>query len=1069
MKTFNLKTLVYIISGIIIIAGIFWYFGNYQYTRKANQILNKTGIKGGVIVHLGCDNGKLTASLFANESYLVQGISNDERKFEKARNYISAQGLYGKVSVDFWNQQYLPYADNIVNLLIAEDQGTISENEMMRVLTPNGILLVKRNGAWEQTIKPRPGGIDKWTHFLHGPDNNAVAQDTIVGPPNRVQWITDPMYAHSHELNSTLSAMVTSGDRLYYIWDESPEGVVDKKLPSDWKLIARDAFNGKLLWKLPITGWGWQKWHDAALWEDPLERAKMLRNPPATLPRRLVAGEDVLYVTLGYNAPVSVLDAKTGEKIRDFEKTELADEILLIGDKLLLNIRTSQNPPETRVWDYTDMKTPEQYGTVMLLNAKTGDVIWQTEENKMAPQTLSARNERIFYSNYEQVVCLDMKNGKEIWKTQPIQFRRAIAGTCGTLVPQDEVVLYAVNKDGGPYVHSFSVETGELLWESPAYAAYNAVDLFVADGLVWPGYFPDYDTRVVQNGLDPVTGEVMRSISVPNLKSAGHHYRCYRGKATDRYLLERKRGVEFVDLKGDNHMRNNWVRSACVYGALPANGLLYTSPHQCVCYPGVLLNYFNALSSGELENNSAPTPAISERLQQGPAWNQIERFNNTSLNQDNGDWPMYRRNAQRSGSTSYAVPEDLKLKWKISLSGELTPPVVADDRLFVAEKDANTLHAMDANTGKRIWQFTTGGKIDSPPTLFGQMVFFGSADGYVYCLRASDGQLVWRFMAAHQERRIVAFDRIESVWPVHGSVIVQNDATANTPRSLVYFSAGRSTFLDGGIWLYALDPYTGKVVHQNHLEGPYPDPYEEVPMEAGYMDGAKSDILVSDGADLYLFQERFAGDLTRITPSLEDRRAEGGGSRIYEEAPERNAQGKRLMATGGFFDDTYNEGTVWIYGNTWMGWARHMYGDRGGYGKLLVFDDKAFYGTNVMTHSVRVRRGFTLGEGERLFARELDNSKDKWSKIIPLRVRGMVLTGDKLLVAGSPDLSPEDDPIAALKGEKGCHLVIVSAETGDKLADYTLESVPVFDGMIAAKDRIYLAMRNGNILCLGGE
>ena len=38
------------------------------------------------------------------------------------------------------------------------------------------------------------------------------------------------------------------------------------------------------------------------------------------------------------------------------------------------------------------------------------------------------------------------------------------------------------------------------------------------------------------------------------------------------------------------------------------------------------------------------------------------------------------------------------------------------------------------------------------------MVLFGSKDGYAYCLRASDGQLVWRFLAAPTDRRIAHFD-----------------------------------------------------------------------------------------------------------------------------------------------------------------------------------------------------------------------------------------------------------------------------------------------------------------------
>ncbi len=46
-----------------------------------------------------------------------------------------------------------------------------------------------------------------------------------------------------------------------------------------------------------------------------------------------------------------------------------------------------------------------------------------------------------------------------------------------------------------------------------------------------------------------------------------------------------------------------------------------------------------------------------------------------------------------------------------------------------------------ALTGEPRWSYTAGGQIDSPPTVYRGLVLFGSADGYVYALWASDGQL----------------------------------------------------------------------------------------------------------------------------------------------------------------------------------------------------------------------------------------------------------------------------------------------------------------------------------------
>jgi outer membrane protein assembly factor BamB len=73
------------------------------------------------------------------------------------------------------------------------------------------------------------------------------------------------------------------------------------------------------------------------------------------------------------------------------------------------------------------------------------------------------------------------------------------------------------------------------------------------------------------------------------------------------------------------------------------------------------------------------------------------------------------------------------------------------------------VHALKADNGGKLWSFTAGGRIDSSPTYHDSTVLFGSADGWVYCLTAADGTLVWKFRAARVDRRMVSFGRIESL------------------------------------------------------------------------------------------------------------------------------------------------------------------------------------------------------------------------------------------------------------------------------------------------------------------
>jgi SAM-dependent methyltransferase len=152
---------------------------------EAGSILRETGVQGGLVVHVGCGAGKLTAALHANERYLVHGLDSEPAAVDEARRHIRSLGLYGKVAVDHWRGKTLPYCDNLVNLLIAEDPARIPVGEIDRVLAPNGVAYVKTGAGWIKTVKPRPDAVDDWTHWLYDASGNAVSRDTVVGPPRQ--------------------------------------------------------------------------------------------------------------------------------------------------------------------------------------------------------------------------------------------------------------------------------------------------------------------------------------------------------------------------------------------------------------------------------------------------------------------------------------------------------------------------------------------------------------------------------------------------------------------------------------------------------------------------------------------------------------------------------------------------------------------------------------------------------------------------------------------------------------------------------------------------------------------
>ena len=69
---------------------------------------------------------------------MVHGLGTDRKAVEAARKYIQSLGLYGRVSIDCLTNDRLPYVDNLINLLVVEKPSIVANDELLRVLAPNG-------------------------------------------------------------------------------------------------------------------------------------------------------------------------------------------------------------------------------------------------------------------------------------------------------------------------------------------------------------------------------------------------------------------------------------------------------------------------------------------------------------------------------------------------------------------------------------------------------------------------------------------------------------------------------------------------------------------------------------------------------------------------------------------------------------------------------------------------------------------------------------------------------------------------------------------------------------------
>jgi len=1023
-----------------------------QTARDVEQILSITGNRGGLIVHLGCGDGELTVALRVNDAYLVHGLDRNVNNVQAARRHIRSLGLYGTVSAERWTGSRLPYGDNLVNLLVIEQPDTVVETEALRVLAPGGGACTRRDGGWEIMRKPWPDAIDEWTHFLHDATGNAVSHDSTVGPPKRIQWVSGPPWARSHENLPTMSVMVSAGGRIFYIVDEGPTASVI--LPARWSLIARDAFNGTLLWKKPI-----QEWDNHLSW---------FRCMYFQVLRRMVATETELFVTLGLEAPVSAIDTATGQVLRTYDNTALTEEVICIADKLIfLKSQTNKVYPYLPHRDsvMAEWTKAGQYGvhrpellsgprleSVMAIDIKTGEVLWDKQVENVFPRTLASDGELVIFQEKQEIVCVDIETGTEQWRTGKLT--RAISKNpwmvSATLIVYKGVVLYAdTSPDGKIVVTALSAKTGRIVWSDEPELGFNAriaphhlpVDLFVADNLVWVALLSRNQWQTAfRTGWDPLTGQVKRHLDIqwnPDKINMGHH-RCYRNKATDRYILTGSDGIEFVDLQSGQVSVNNWVRGTCNYGIMPCNGLVYAPPHSCACNLHIRLNGFLALAPKSPEAGYTQPQEINHLLERGPAYTSNAQAGLTRRYKQT-DWPTYRYDRRRSGSVATTLPAQLEPAWQSRIGGKLSSITAVGSHVYVAQIDAHTVHAMDAVTGETAWSYTAGGRIDGPPTIYGGRVVFGSADGSVYCLIASDGKLIWRVLPVQFDRRIVADGQLESAWPVHGSVLVLETPSAQSGAA-VCFVAGRSPFLDGGLRICRLDLGSGSQLRTITLTPPENWPSGKELLSAY----GSPDILSADEQCIYM--RHLAFDPDRLT---------------------QKKAGPHLMSTNGFLDASWWHRSYWLYGTKfgagWGGWKNA--GNSLPSGRILAFNDDLIcgFGRNFYPGGSTVQ--WSRGEHYVIFASE--KGKDRWSRKSPLLVRAMVLAGKNLFLAGPPYVpDTQSDALEVFEGRKGALLHVVSAADGKQLAEYKLESPPVFDGMTVADGRLYVSTKDGRLLCM---
>ena len=1093
----------------VIAFGMILTFAGTAVAANAPGLVKAAGVKGGLIVHVGCEDGKLTAALAAGGRFVVQGLSENDAAVAAARQQVKSAGKYGEVSVAGFDGKHLPYVAELVNLLVVTKAGGLSAAEIKRVLVPGGLALIeagqkvaglettpaKGPDGWRAYRKPRPKTIDDWTHYLHDAQGTSVSDDALAGHPRGLRWTGGPYWARSHEHTAGMNAMVSTAGRVFYVMDE---GLVDSiQLPAENFLTARDAFNGVVLWKRPLRDW--------------FNALYPLKSGPGWLPRRLVAVGDRVYIAPGVGQDLLCLDAATGEIVHTYADTANTFE-LIVSDGVVFAVVD----PEGKAVDYRQQnancwtergRASKKWGwtrdrgarVVKAIRADSGKLLWK-RPMPVAPMTLAADAKMVCLYDGTAVVALDRSTGKDLWRADvaPAKLMGTGYGGPRLVLCKDRVVFSPMGS-----IFAISTETGKVLWSvkgKPRSGHFSLEDFYVLGDKIWAlqrancGAYSTYslaDGKKLADHRNPI-------------KSFYIHQRCHPGRTTRKYQLPPVMGITIYDMEADKWFNNHWIRGGCIYGLMPANGMVYVPPHACACYYQSKLNGFNAVSP---DPQPAKAPPADQRLVKGPAYGKCGE----STAHPASAWPVFRHDNTRSGYVKTDVPAKLGCTWRKEIGTKLSQPVVAGGKLLVSAVNEHTVYAMDAKSGKEAWQYIAGGRVDSPPTMYAGMAVFGCADGCVYALRADDGKLAWKFHAAPSDRKLISYGQAESVWPISGSVLIQ--------KARLYCVAGRSMFLDGGLRMLILNPKTGEMIAENVMDDKVPGTKKGLQdlLMGKHLPVAQPDILSSDGRYVYMKSQTFDldGKRVRVRPQRPDTQ--------YDEEV-------HLFSPISFLDSAWHQRTYWIYGRVaGEGWAEfQLPPKRVPCGRIMCIDENNAYAyardlellcnTSVSEYRLYsaakrptrkvgipriegtwVKGKYPTAKKDLLAGHTVDwkqLAKQPKSKLSALDYnwinenpaimsKAMVLANARLFVAGPLDVADEkelwgrsneqgfrekmQEQAQRLKGKYGGLMQVFSKADGKKLAQHKLDHLPAFDGLIAAAGRLYMVTDHGSIVCYAGN
>ncbi len=556
------------------------------YVNAATEIISKSGITGGYCLDLACGDGSLIYELAKTTNLKIIALEKDKRKVDIARNKLNRSGLYGKRAVIFHgDKNTVPLPDYFANLIISQksvDTGIPEdpEPEYLHFHRPcGGRMITGDPGEMKISVRGALDGSGQWTHQYHDPANTAISEDFIVNGNLEMLWFKDSDFDMPSRHGRGVAPLFKDG--LLFV------------AGNDW-IRTVDAYNGHVIWEYYI------KDLMSAYDQEHLSGTAITHGNWCIEGEKLYVRRG----SSSYNRSAKdcyVLDIKTGSRIRTYKTpNEGYWGYIAVKDGVLYGTVANEEHTVKWGWMESDMNNLfSESSSLFAIDVSTDEVIWEYKaKHSIRHNTIAIGNDVIYLIDrpladmdhlYRRglngqlkagtLVALNAKTGKilfqkneNIWGTLLI-----LSEKHNKLVMSYSDFRYTLPSEKGGKLAVLDPNNGNIIWESQTRKNLP------------PGFSSSSRSRPVVNDTiifyEPETFNLFTGEIIDNTFQRSYGCGIISGSKNMLFFRSATMGYYHFDNKEAGIQNYGGIKPGCWINIIPSGGLVFMpdATNRCDC------------------------------------------------------------------------------------------------------------------------------------------------------------------------------------------------------------------------------------------------------------------------------------------------------------------------------------------------------------------------------------------------------------------------------------------------------------------------------------------------------